>query len=117
MPLLNIGEDTNDGRKLLPDKVLAALHLAGALPTDITGFVSDSEYTYVVKVPRELSEREVRDLAFVLDQDAVAYWQGGPYSGKGFLAGPNAAKWGPFDPTKFILLDGSRLSDIHYQAA
>lgn len=117
MPLLNIGEDTTDGRKVLPEKVLAALHLAGALPTEFTGYISDTEYTHVVKIPRELSEREVRDLAIVLDQEAIAYWQGGPYTGRGFLAGPSASKWGSFDPTRFLLLDGSRLSDIHYKAA
>lgn len=117
MSLLNIGEDTNDGRKVLPEKVLAALHLAGALPTEFTGHISDTEYTHVVKIPRELTKREVYDLALVLDQEAIAYWQGGPYTGKGFIAGPNADKWGGFDPTKFLLLDGSHLSDLHYNAA
>lgn len=107
MPILNIGEDTNDGRKLLPDKVIAALHLAGALPTEFTGHISDSEYTHVVKIPRELSEREVRDLAIVLDQDAIAYWDGR----KGFLAGPYASRWGNFNPLFFLQLDGSRLRD------
>lgn len=119
MPTLNIGEDTNDGRKLLPEKVIAALHLAGALPSDMSGHISDTEYTYIVEIPRELSEREVRDLAIVLDQDAVAYWD--PYGdvgrSKGFLAGPQAAKWGPFDASRFITLKGDRLSDTFRKAA
>jgi hypothetical protein len=109
MPLLNIGEETNNGNAPLTiNKVLAALHLAGALPTDLTTQPSDSELTYVVEVPRELSEREVRDLAIVLDQDAIAYY----YRGHGFLAGPHADKWGPFNPEFFVLSDGSRLSEL-----
>jgi hypothetical protein len=113
MILLNIGEDTNDGRKVLPDKVISALHLAGALPIDMTGHVSDTEYTYVIRIPRELSEREVKDLSLVLDQDAVAYWDGR----NGFLAGPYAAKWGKFNPDYFLTLTGDRLSDTFRKAA
>jgi hypothetical protein len=112
-PLLNIGEDTNTGGKVSADKVLAALHLAGALPTDIWGHVSDTEYTYVVEIPRALSEREVRDLAIVLDQDAVAQWNGV----HGILAGPRAKHWGPFDPARFLTLHGDRLSDTFHKAA
>lgn len=113
MPLLNIGEDTNDGRKLSLEKVVAALHLAGALPMDVTTHPSDSELTYVVEVPRELSTREVKDLSIVLDQDAIAYY----YDGAGFLAGPNAEKWGPFNPEYFLMLDGNRLSDYNRAVA
>jgi len=113
MVLLNIGEDTNDGRKLMADKVIAALHLAGALPTDIWGHFSDTEFTYVVEIPRPLSEREVRDLSIVLDQDAVAQWDGR----EGILAGPKAAKWGPFNPDYFLTLTGERLSDTIRKAA
>ena len=112
MPLLNIGEDTNTGGKLSADKVLAALHLAGALPTNIWGDISDTEYTYIVEIPRVLSEREVRDLSIVLDQDAVAQWDGR----RGILAGPKAAAWGPFDPSRFLLLSGERLSDVRKAA-
>lgn len=114
MPLLNIGEDTNNGNgKLSIEKITAALHLAGALPTDISTHPSDSELTYVVEVPRELSQREVSDLAIVLDQDAIAYY----YSGQGFLAGPRASKWGPFNPDFFLLSDGQRLSERYANAA
>lgn len=113
MPLLNIGEDTNNGGKVTQEKVISALHLAGALPTDLHVWLSDSELTYVVEVPRELSQREVSDLAIVLDQDAIAYY----YSGQGFLAGPRASKWGPFNPDFFLLSDGQRLSERYANAA
>lgn len=116
MILLNIGEDTiYRDQKVIPDKIISALHLAGALPIDIQGDVSDSEYTYIVQIPRPLSEREVKDLAVVLDQEAVAYYDS--HIDTGFLAGPNAKKWGPFNPDYFLLLDGSRLSEYRIRRA
>lgn len=111
MPLLNIGEETNNGNgKVTIEKIVAALHLAGALPTDVTTHPSDSELTYVVEVPRELSQREVSDLSIVLDQDAIAYYY--HRAREGFLAGPHTEKWGPFNPDYFLLSDGSRLSEF-----
>ncbi len=107
MILLNIGEDTATGQKVTVEKVLAALHLAGALPMDITGHFSDSEYTHIVRLPRELEGREVRELAIVLEQDAVAQWN----DMEGMLAGPRADRWGPFNPDYFLTLDGDRLSE------
>ncbi len=107
MILLNIGEDTATGQNVTVEKVLAALRLAGALPMEINGHFSDSEYTHIVQLPRELSHRELRDLAIVLDQDAIAQWDGR----HGMLAGPRADKWGPFNPAYFLTLDGDRLSE------
>jgi hypothetical protein len=43
-----------------------------------------------------------------LDQDCVALYSTGV--GAGFLIGPRASKWGPFNPNYFFLLDGRTLA-------
>jgi hypothetical protein len=47
-------------------------------------------------------------VALLLSQDCIAVYV--PTTGNGFLAGPRAAAWGVFDPTQFILPDGTRLA-------
>lgn len=42
------------------------------------------------------------------DQDCVALYSTGV--GAGFLIGPRAAAWGPFNPNYFFLLDGRTLA-------
>ena len=46
-------------------------------------------------------------LARKLGQDCIAVYY--PEAGHGALVGPNAAKWGEFNPSFFLLRDGSRL--------
>jgi hypothetical protein len=38
----------------------------------------------------------------ILGQDCIAVWWPGQRDNGGILWGPRAAKWGDFDPTKFI---------------
>ncbi len=48
----------------------------------------------------------IYQIAEKFDQDCIAVRCG---SGeRGWLVGPRAHEWGEFDPTKFLLLDGSR---------
>lgn len=49
-------------------------------------------------------------MADFLRQQAIAYYLPGDVR-QGFLAGPEAATWGEFDPAQFLLIDGRRLSD------
>lgn len=49
----------------------------------------------------------LHDLSASLQQDCIAVYN--PITGQGELIGPRAAKWGPFNPEFFFLLDGTRL--------
>ena len=46
------------------------------------------------------------DLAMILGQEAIAARDGT----HGRLIGPDAAKWGEFDPSQFIMPDGTKLA-------
>lgn len=80
---------------------------------------SDTETTAVVRVDTTLlgvdvSPRDaIYSLAQYLGQDCIAVWQylPAPRRGEGRLIGPNAAKWGAFNPEFFILDSGRRLSE------
>lgn len=69
---------------------------------------SDTETTAVVEVNREsfVGLNQIYRLAQALGQEAIAV----RLDDMGFLVGPQASKWGLFDPAQFFLLDGSRLS-------
>lgn len=58
-------------------------------------------------------QRAMWNLCVDLRQEAIAVWS--PDIEKGALFGPKAADWGPFDHNKFVLMDGSRLSQ-HFNA-
>lgn len=47
-------------------------------------------------------------LAEKLNQEAIAVWW--PARAEGKLIGPQAEKWGTFDPAQFLMPDGRRLS-------
>ena len=67
--------------------------------------VTDGEPTVVVVLDdiRATSEVLFHKLAESLDQDCIAaFYVLAPGAGHGDLHGPKAAKWLPFDPTKFI---------------
>ena len=69
---------------------------------------SNTETTAVVELDRAsfVGLNQIYRLAQALDQEAIAVL----LDGMGFLVGPQAAKWGLFDPAQFFLVDGSRLS-------
>jgi len=116
--ILNIGLKSStlgDVPRLLVEQILAVEDI---LIADYTIVPSDTEPTFVARVTYLRDgqsflfalHRAARDLG----QDAIAVWS--PHRQRGALFGPRAAAWGPFDATRFLLLDGSRLS-AHLQAA
>lgn len=74
---------------------------------------SDTEPTLVCEVMplktdlRQIAQ-DVYQIAVDLRQDCVAVYV--PLTGKGVLMGPRAERWGPFNPARFVTLDGQRLS-------
>lgn len=73
---------------------------------------SDTEPTlvalvYLEDVPSGVI-RSLNQTAVDLQQDCIAAWN--PTNAKGALIGPNAAKWGAFNPEFFFQLDGTRLA-------
>lgn len=110
--ILNIGlksKTLGDVPRLLVEQILASEDI---LIADGTIVDSDTEPTFAARVTylhdgqsfMSALHRVARDLG----QDAIAVWS--PYRQRGALFGPNAKAWGPFDATRFLLLDGSRLS-------
>ena len=52
----------------------------------------------------------VEQMAAEFKQEAIAVFN--PDNGHGALAGPQAKKWGPFNPEHFIMLDGKTLAKV-----
>lgn len=107
---LNIGLD---GINALPGKAGWVVHnTLRALNFKIVGadtLRSDTEETVVATVNHPGDVYACANwLAQRLDQDCVAILDN--ETGEGRLIGPKAAEWGAFDPTQFILLDGTRLA-------
>lgn len=80
---------------------------------------SDSEQT-VVAVVEPVEDFgaflvSVDFLSRLLGQDCIAVWS--TKSGQGTLVGPNAHKWGQFNPAYFVLPNGDRLGQLLLQAA
>lgn len=75
---------------------------------------SRSEPTLVVRTPDDAQSlitvlSGLYQLSEVLQQDCITVYC--PTLASGRLIGPRAAKWGDFDPTQFLLLDGSYLAE------
>lgn len=72
---------------------------------------SGTEITVVAQVNRRYGYTPAAEcaahLATLLGQDCIAVYN--PERDFGYLAGPNAAAWGEFNPAYFLMLDGSRL--------
>lgn len=110
--IINVGMVSSDGSKTFDiDEVFAALHANGiiAYPTFATVVESDSEPTVVVHAIIA-ADSDVYNAAVDLEQDCIAVWAG--RAREGSLIGPNAKKWGPFNPRFFFLPSGKRLSDL-----
>jgi hypothetical protein len=100
---LNIGLHVDGVLTLKPDSIIHELqHLVTT--GDVLLKTSDSEPTLIVEIARPLSTHELFYLAEQLNQGAIAQMVGDD----GELVGPRASQWGPFDPAKFILTNGSR---------
>ena len=68
---------------------------------------SDTEPTLVVEVSGGHPASPYRT-AYDLRQDCIAVWN--PATQEGSLEGPQSHKWGLFDPTRFVLMNGKRLA-------
>lgn len=103
--LINIGLASRDGP--IPARVaLATLSVIGGVaPLHAAVRQSDTEPTLVAELRHPLNASAAYEVARRLNQDAIAQFDGR----EGYLYGPNAAAWGPFDPAFFLTLDGGRL--------
>jgi hypothetical protein len=71
---------------------------------------SDYEPTLVAVVRLDVIAPQARlyNIAEAFGQEAVAAYN--PSTKVGYMCGPEAAKWGAFNPKYFLQLDGSRLA-------
>ena len=112
--ILNIGlareGNSNIGTGTVIREVIGAFGAAA-----VTFKESDTETTAICCVsfdngrPMGTFHNTVHHLALLLGQQAIAVWL--PDWGHGALIGPQAAKWGKFDPQFFLMPDGTRLSE------
>lgn len=112
--LINIGLARADGKPdLAPTAVTAALRRHHVPVRDAAVHTSDTERTLVVRTPDDAATMAVvyaqmPRVAEQLEQEAIAIYS--PVLAAGRLVGPQADRWGPFDATRFLLLDGSTLA-------
>lgn len=107
---LNIGLHRATGGKVTRKQLkgaLAAHGIAGA----VTYHVSDSEPTAVVELTKRPTRATAHTLAVELGQDCIALYS--LPAKRGALIGPNAAKWGKFNPAYFLLPSGGRAFHRH----
>jgi len=110
---LNIGTTKN---ALTPTRALAELiGWTKCRLIDCAVHNSNTEPTLVARVVVSDLSRFRLFLAAASDacnQDAVvALYESGPDAGTGFLAGPRAEAWSPFNPAYFLTLDGKTLAE------
>lgn len=111
--ILNIGLNVDATTSIAAEVARQIVVANDFLVTTWSVAQSDTEPTLVCEVmPMKTDLRQVAmdvcQIAVDLRQDCVAVYV--PLTGKGVLMGPGAKRWGPFDPTRFINLDGQRLS-------
>ena len=99
----NIGLARNDGRPdnsiaVVVSQLLARGLLEGVKQIRIAD--SETERTLVLQAEIFPSHFEIHRLAGALAQDCIAVRNDA--TGRGFLVGPNAAKWGEFNPDYFL---------------
>lgn len=123
--ILNIGLDVNATQTLAAN---VALQIVAANDFRVERHAvvqSDTEPTLVVEVTFDpfftakgasaTVGQAVYRTAKELRQDCIAVYN--PSKPLGALVGPHAAKWGPFNPELFFLLDGTRLAQPAAKAA
>lgn len=103
---LNVGLDGNDGTKLDLTEVVQRLNTVGLIVTDLTERQSATELTAIVRVEHTGAASIIGAVYLAcgpLRQDCIATRIdceiGNPV---GFLVGPNAVKWGEFNPAYFL---------------
>lgn len=118
--LLNVGLEVNDGARVYNNKITRVVEVIEAwLPTDVSieRFVrveSQTEPTLLVQLDGgplfDVDDVYIfaHRVAQYLRQDCIAVYF--PGTNHGVLRGPQAAKWGSFNPECFILEDGVTLA-------
>ena len=106
---LNIGlKDPAGGPDLKVSDVLKAVKDAGGEVVNSSVYESNTEPTLVVKLKTKLDDKSADKLSSDLGQESIAQ-RFDDETGK--LYGPQAEKWGDFNPEFFVTLDGRRASD------
>lgn len=119
--ILNIGlQEGTDGPLLNPQLTAGAarahINACGMRITKYADRVvpSATEPTLIIGVSVEGNSwrimQAVDEMAKEFKQEAIAVFN--PDNGHGALAGPQAKKWGPFNPEHFIMLDGKTLAKV-----
>lgn len=112
--MLNIGliATAPDGSivHFTPERAEATLQYFGFRVLQSEVHTSDTEQTLVVRGVADRDLLQVRRVGAALLQDCIAVWN--IEDQEGLLVGPKAEAWGPFDPAKFIVQGGGRLSDV-----
>ena len=109
---LNVGLSTAEvegSGQITPQRVREALEQMGVPVENLTVHESDTEPTAVVELGRALTPMEANHLSVELKQEAIAQRNA---DGTGELFGPKAQEWGPYNPSYFMLPDGSRAEEI-----
>ncbi len=120
--MLNVGLAIgNTGQTNTLTQVVQAAERAGLTIDALAVHASSTEPTVVIRASTTQAPNVVADavhgMALTLAQDCIAvHWLGLGYAA-GSLVGPAADLWGAFDPSYFILLDGSPLQDSQPVAA
>jgi hypothetical protein len=115
--LVNIGLDIGQNKNALSvEKALSALvGWTHCTLVEHAVHASNTENTLVARIVVADLARFRLFLAAASDacqQDAVvALYESGPDAGVGFLAGPRAEAWSPFNPAYFLTLDGRTLAE------
>lgn len=99
---LNVGLHGNDGTVNTLADTLQSLSGAGFIVDDAKLAQSATEPTAIVTVQAVPDVRHIIGAAYlacgVLNQDCIAV----KVASAGFLVGPNAVKWGKFNPAYFL---------------
>lgn len=106
--ILNIGLAREGNTNLTVQDVLDEATMCGMKFDAYRIVESDTEPTLVARLTAG-SNLMNHTFSKNLEQDCIAIYADSINEGR--LVGPNAAKWGEFNPEYFFLLDGSRLSD------
>ena len=116
-PLLNVGLDVGAGArtmKINPSTVKMIIERSGAkiLRSNVVAstYTHDgkeiTENTFVAELDRPLTETEAELVSTLAQQEAISQRS---INGN-MLYGPKAKEWGAFDPSQFVLLDGTKMA-------
>ena len=105
---INIGLHRNTGGIIPATLALNEIRRAGGIVTKWSVIESDSEPTLSAELRGAMPAEALDRLCERLDQDCVAVID----SLGGYLHGPKALDWGPFNPAYFFTVEGERLEPL-----